>query len=135
MIIDRVATIFFSDKDKIAKAIIHGVAVEAGGVGLLTAQIPGDRFVIGAQQVDMILRLARVYGRRLDRSGAIAIGKAALAMAVGPEAVNQVVKYVPVAGNLANMGVAGGVTEAIGFTSMAWFKDGTWVKRTKGEYA
>jgi uncharacterized protein (DUF697 family) len=134
MIIDRIATIFCSEKDSIAKAIIYGVATEAGGVGLFTAQIPGDRLVIGGQQVDMILRLARVYGRRLDRAGAIAIGKAALAMAAGPEAVNQILKYVPGFGNLANMGVAAGVTAAIGVTSMKWFKDGTWVKKTQGAH-
>jgi uncharacterized protein (DUF697 family) len=132
MIIDRVATIFCSEKDTIAKAIIYSVAVEAGSVGLFTAQIPGDRLVIAGQQIDMILRLAKVYGRRIDRTGAIAIGKAGLAMAVGPEAVNQILKYVPIIGNLANLSVAAGVTAAIGYTSMKWFKDGTWVEKAQG---
>ncbi|NET61107.1 MAG: hypothetical protein F6K47_34775 [Symploca sp. SIO2E6] len=111
-IIDRFATIFFSEKDSIAKAIIHSVAVEAGMVGLATAQIPGDRFVLGGMQIDMVQRLAKVYEKRLDRAGAVAIAKAALAMAIGPEAVNQVIKYVPGIGNIANMTVAGSITEA-----------------------
>jgi uncharacterized protein (DUF697 family) len=131
MIIDRIATIFFSKKDNIAGAIIHGVATEAGVVGLATAQIPGDRIVIGAQQIDMVLRLAKVYEKRLDRAGATAIAKAALAAVVGPEAVNQVIKYVPGVGNIANMTVAGSITEAIGWTAVKMLKDGTWFKHSK----
>ena len=46
-VIDRVATIFFSKKKDLVKAIIHSSAVEAGAVGLFTAQIPGDRVDIG----------------------------------------------------------------------------------------
>lgn len=130
-VIDRIATLFFSKNDSIAKAIIHSVAVEAGLVGLATAQIPGDRFFIGGMQIGMVLRLARVYRKRLDRSGAAGIAKAALAMAVGPEAVNQVVKYVPGVGNIANMTVAGSITEAIGWTAVKMFKNETWFDRAK----
>nr|VFK30590.1 MAG: Uncharacterized conserved protein, DUF697 family [Candidatus Kentron sp. MB]VFK75313.1 MAG: Uncharacterized conserved protein, DUF697 family [Candidatus Kentron sp. MB] len=130
-VIDRVATIFFSKKESIAKAIIHSAAIEASVVGLATAQIPGDRFVLGAIQVDMVMRLARVYEKRLDRSGAIAIAKAILAMVAGPEMANQVIKYVPGVGNIANMTVSGSITEAIGWTAVKMFKDGTWFDKSK----
>lgn len=125
-IIDRLSTIFFKDKDNQAKAIIHSVAFEAGAIGLASAQIPGDRFVLGSLQIDMVMRLARVYGKRLDRANAVAIAKAAIATALGPEAVNQIIKYVPGIGNIANMSVAGSVTEAIGWLAVKMFKDGSW---------
>ncbi len=123
MIIDRVATVFCSKKDTIAKVIIHSVAAEAGLIGLASAQIPGDRFVIGGIQMDMVMRLARVYGKRLDRAGALAIAKASVATALGPEAVNQVLKYVPGVGNIANMTVAGSITEAIGWLAVKMLKE------------
>lgn len=129
-ILDKLTSIWFDDPDDQAAAIIHSVAVEAGGIGLFTAQIPGDRFVIGGIQVEMIIRLGRVYKKRLDRSNALAIAEAALATAVGPEAVNQVVKYIPGIGNISNMTVAGSITEAIGWLAVKWFKDGTWFDRT-----
>lgn len=46
-IIDRIASVFFDDPDDQAKAIIHSVSVEMGTVGFFTAQILGDKFVIG----------------------------------------------------------------------------------------
>lgn len=39
-------------------AIIHAAATEATGVGFATAQIPGDRLVIGAVQINMVIELA-----------------------------------------------------------------------------
>jgi uncharacterized protein (DUF697 family) len=121
--IDRFTTIWFTDKDKIVKAIIHASAFEAGCVGFVTAQIPGDRFVIGSVQVDMVIRLAKVYRKRMDRSTALAMVKACVASSLGPEAVNQVLKYVPGVGNIANTTVAGSVTEAIGWTAVKIFED------------
>lgn len=125
-LIDRFLTIFCSEEDTMAQVIIHSVATEAGIVGLVSAQIPGDRFVIGTMQIDMVMRLAKVYGKRLDRAKAIAIIKAAIATVIGPEAVNQVIKYVPGVGNIANMTVAGSITEAIGWIAVDMFETGTW---------
>jgi len=125
-VIDRILTLFCSEKDTMAHVIIHSVAAEAGLVGLASAQIPGDRFVLGSMQIDMVMRLAKVYQKRLDRAKAIAIAKAAIATALGPETVNQVIKYIPGIGNIANMSVAGSITEGIGWLAVEMFEDGTW---------
>nr|VFK01262.1 MAG: Uncharacterized conserved protein, DUF697 family [Candidatus Kentron sp. H]VFK01378.1 MAG: Uncharacterized conserved protein, DUF697 family [Candidatus Kentron sp. H]VFK04926.1 MAG: Uncharacterized conserved protein, DUF697 family [Candidatus Kentron sp. H] len=132
MIIDRIATVFCSNKDSTAKAIIHGAAAEAGVVGLATAQIPGDHLAIGVQQIALVLHLADVYEKRLDRAGAMAIARAAMATFLAPETVNQVVKYIPGIGNVANMTVAGSITEATGWMAVKMFKDGTWFEVSKG---
>ena len=70
----------------------------------------------------MVVRIAKVYGKRIDRSTALAIAKAAIASAIGPEAVNQVLKYVPGIGNIANTTVAGSITEAIGWLAVEIFE-------------
>ncbi|VFM95249.1 MAG: Uncharacterized conserved protein, DUF697 family [Candidatus Kentron sp. G] len=132
MIIDRIATLFCSEKDSISKVIIHGAAAEASIIGLATAQMPGDRLAIGAQQIALVLHLADVYEKRLDRAGAVAIVRAAMAVAFAPETVNQIIKYVPGIGNIANMAVAGSVTESTGWMAVRMFKDGTWFEITKG---
>lgn len=130
--LDRLTSVFFEKQDSLAKAIIHSCSVEAGTVGLMTAQIPGDRFVIGGIQVDMVQRLARVYDRRLDRAGVLAVLNAAAAVTLAPEAVNQIVKYVPFLGNVVNMSVAGGVTEAIGWSAVRILKDEKWFNKGAG---
>lgn len=113
-IIDRIASAFFDDPDDQAKAIIHSVSVEMGTVGFFTAQTPGDKFVIGGAQVDMVRRLAKVYKVRLDRVQAVGFASAVLATLAGPaiaaEGANQIVKYIPGWGNLSNTAVAASIT-------------------------
>lgn len=134
-VLDRIASVFFDDPDDQVAAIIHAVSIEMGTVGFFTAQIPGDKFVIGGAQVDMVVRIARVYKVRLDRAQAVALASAVLATLAGPaiaaEGANQVVKYIPGAGNLSNTAVAASITEAIGWTCAEWFKDGSWFQHTK----
>lgn len=134
-VLDRIASVFFDDPDDRAKAIIHAVSLEMGAVGFCTAQIPGDKFVIGGAQVDMVRSLAKVYKVRLDRAQAIGLASAVIATLTGPaiaaEGANQVVKYIPGYGNLSNTAVAASITEAIGWMCVEWFKDGTWFQHTK----
>jgi len=103
-------------------AIIHGAATEAGAVGLATAQIPGDRFVLGAIQIDMIIQLGQEYGKRIDRAAALGILESQLATLVGVECFNQLVKYIPGIGNVANMSVASSITEALGWAAVKIFE-------------
>lgn len=134
-IFDRIASVFFNDPDDQAKAIIHAVSLEMGAIGFCTAQIPGDKFLIGGAQVDMVCRLAKVYKVRLDRAEAVGLASAVLATLAGPaiaaEGANQVVKYIPGWGNLSNTAVAASITEAKGWMCVDWFKDGTWFQHTK----
>lgn len=134
-IFDRIASVFFNDPDDQAKAIIHAVSLEMGAIGFCTAQIPGDKFLIGGAQVDMVCCLAKVYKVRLDRAEAVGLASAVLATLAGPaiaaEGANQVVKYIPGWGNLSNTAVAASITEAMGWMCVDWFKDGTWFQHTK----
>lgn len=136
-VFDRIASVFFDDPDDQAAAIIHVVSVEMGAVGFFTAQIPGDKFIIGGAQVDMVRRLARVYKVRLDRAQAVGLASAVLATLAGPaiaaEGANQIVKYIPGYGNLSNTTVAASITEAIGWLCVKWFKDGSWFQHIQSK--
>ncbi len=135
-IIGRIASVFFDDPDDQAKAIIHSVSLavslKMGTVEFFTAQIPGDKFVIGGAQV-MVRRLAKVYKVRLDKAQAVGLASAVLATLGGPaiaaEGANQVVKYF--LGIVSNTAVAASITEAIGWMCVEWFKDGTWFQHVK----
>jgi uncharacterized protein (DUF697 family) len=81
----------------------------------------------------MVIDIARVYGKRFDRATAMGIAKASVATALGPEAVNQVIKYFPVLGNISNLSVAASVTAMIGYTSIKMIKDGSWFAQSKKE--
>ncbi len=136
-ILDRIASVFYDDPDDQAKAIIHAVSIEMGAVGFCTAQIPGDKFVIGGAQVDMVRRLAKIYRVRLDRAQALGLASAVLATLAGPavaaEGANQIVKYIPGYGNISNTAVAASITEAIGWMCVKWFKDGSWFQHTQSK--
>lgn len=121
--LDKVAMLFISDRDKRIKAIIHLSSIEAGAVGLLTAQIPGDRLVIGSIQIEMVRKIGSEYGKRWDSSTALGVIESVIATVVGVEVVNQIVKYVPVVGNIANTSVAASVTEAIGWATKKFLEN------------
>ncbi|NBD19037.1 MAG: hypothetical protein GVY04_23780 [Cyanobacteria bacterium] len=121
---DRLIGLFVSNKEAKKKTIIHGAAFDASMVGLSTAQIPGgDRIAIGGVQIDMVIQLGKLYGKRLDRTEALAIAESVLATVVGVEATNQVIKYIPGIGNISNMSVAGSITEAIGWATVNYFEN------------
>lgn len=103
-------------------AIIHGCAIEAGTVGFATAQIPGDRFVIGAVQIDMIIAIGSVFGKQIDKSAALGIASSVIATVVGVEVANGIIKYWPGVGNFSNMGVAASITETIGWAAVEYFR-------------
>jgi len=102
-------------------AIIPGCAGEAGGVGFATAQIPGDRFVIGAVQIMMICTIGSEFGYQIDKSAAMAVATTVLATTVGVDVANGVIKYWPGIGNFSNMGVAASITETIGWAAVDYF--------------
>lgn len=110
-------------------AIIHGAAATAGGVGFFTAQIPGDRIVIGGIQAAMLLAIAREYEVTLDpakletflTSLLMEFGLSLVGI-FGAEMVAQVLKYIPGIGNLANTGTAIVITEIMGWITVAYFE-------------
>ncbi len=105
-----------------AHAIIHSSATSAAAVGLATAQVPGDRFIIGGVQIMMIIQIASLFGVRLTESAAAAIFESQIASLIGVELANQLLKYIPGAGNLVNAGVAFSITETIGWATYHHFE-------------
>ncbi|MBO3461999.1 hypothetical protein G7B40_028630 [Aetokthonos hydrillicola Thurmond2011] len=112
-----------TDREARLQTIIHSAAIEAGITGLNTAQIPGDRLVIGAVQINMVIEIAAEYGEEIDKSAAIAITQSALATAIGTQIIDGIVRWMPGLGNLVHMGTASSVTETIGWTTVAYFKN------------
>ena len=126
------ATVFFKNKDTRAKIIIHAVTLEASAVAFVGATIPGDRVVLGALQAAMVVRLGKLYNVRLDKSTALSLIKSILATYAGPIIADEGIKYIPGYGWAVHAGVAGTLTEMIGWTSVKMFKDGSWFKNSQG---
>ena len=113
---------FFPYRNERLHAIIHGNAIEAGAVGFSTAQIPGDRFVIGAVQINMIILIGSEFGEKIDKAAALAIATTVVASVIGVEVANGIIKYWPGVGNFSNAGVATSVTETIGWATVQHFE-------------
>jgi len=109
-------------RDARIATIIHAAATEGATVGLLTAQVPGDRFVIGAVQIEMIIQIASEYGVNLSESAAVAVFNSQIATLIGLEVVNQGGKYIPLVGNALNGFTAFSVTETIGWATNDYYK-------------
>lgn len=96
--------------------IIHAASTAAAGVGAGLAQIPlSDNAIITPIQLTMTVGLGQVFGIELSQAAAkAAVGSAGASM-VGKAAVNLLVGWIPVVGNIINAGTAASVTEALGW--------------------
>jgi uncharacterized protein (DUF697 family) len=97
--------------------------IEAGTVGILTAQVPGDRFVIGAVQINMIIMIASEFNESLTKSAALALLSSQIATVMGVEIANGIIKYLPGIGNITNAVTAGSITETIGWATVTYYKN------------
>ncbi len=120
MFLDQLKHVIPTRAGRIA-TIIHGSAVEGGAVGLATAQVPGDRFIIGAVQINMIIAIAAEYGVSLDKSAALALFSSTIASMIGVEVANGIIKYIPGLGNISNMATASSITETIGWATKNYY--------------
>ncbi|MDJ1173935.1 hypothetical protein [Roseofilum capinflatum] len=103
--------------------IIHTAATEGMAIGFATAQIPGDRFVIGAVQINMVIELAAEFGADLDRAAAMSLITSGVAAFIGVEVFNGIIKYAPGIGNVANMVTASSVTETLGWAVVEYYEN------------
>ncbi|MDQ2100231.1 MAG: hypothetical protein QQW96_21605 [Tychonema bourrellyi B0820] len=103
--------------------IIHAAATEATAVGFATAQIPGDRFVIGAIQVNMTIELAAEFGATLDTAAAMSVITTGVSAFIGVETFNAIIKYAPGVGNVANMVTAASITETLGWAIVEYYEN------------
>lgn len=122
MFVDKLRFLIPGRDNKI-KMIIHGAASEAAIVGLATAQVPGDRFIIGAVQIDMVIGIAAQYGVSITKSAALALISSSIATIIGMEVANGVVKYFPGIGNISNATTAFTVTETIGWAADKYYRN------------
>lgn len=103
--------------------IIHAAATEATAVGFATAQIPGDRLVIGAVQLNMTIELAAEFGESIDKAAAMSIITTGASSFIGVETFTAIIKYAPGIGNAANMITAASVTETIGWAVVEYYEN------------
>jgi uncharacterized protein (DUF697 family) len=106
------------------QVIVHTVSLEAAAIGAATAQIPGDKFIIGGFQVEMIMDIASEFGVVMTKSAASALFQSAIASVIGPQIAAGIVKYVPLWGNVVNASVAAAITETIGWATYNYFDMG-----------
>ena len=116
------AKLLFNDRETKIACIIHGTATEAATVGAITAQVPGDRFVLGALQIQMIIEIAGEFGVSLDKSAALALFESQIATVLGREMASQATKYIPGTGNAINGVTAASVTETIGWATADYYR-------------
>ncbi|TYP94869.1 hypothetical protein LX73_0159 [Fodinibius salinus] len=113
---------FFNDRETRLAYIIHGTAAETGTVGLVTAPVPGDRFILGALQIQMIIEIAGEFGVSIDKSAAMALFESQIATVLGREMAGQATKYIPGPGNAVNGITAVSVTETIGWATADYYR-------------
>ena len=109
------------DRKKRVQVIIHATSVEAAAVGLATAQVPGDKLIIGGFQVEMIMDIASEFGIVMTKSAASALFQSTIASFIGPQVASGIIKYVPGLGNIVNASVAAAITETIGWATYNHF--------------
>lgn len=123
---EKVENQYQLSKDIEAKChgIIHGASVAAGGVGAAGAQIPvADNAVITPIQIGMIIALAKVFDRNITKEAALGVLKEAGAAFIGRGVSQVLVGWIPGLGNTINSATAAGLTEAVGWISVAQFYD------------
>jgi predicted GTPase/uncharacterized protein (DUF697 family) len=106
-----------------AHAIV-AAAVAAAAAAALSPIPLSDAIPITAIQIGMVISLAALHGQTLSWSTAGGLVTSACAAVAGPMIVQQVMKFIPVAGSVTGPAIAGVVTAAIGEAVHALLKDG-----------
>ena len=98
--------------------IIHSAASSAADAAAGLAQVPGsDNAVIMPIQVSMIMAIATVHDKNLDRAAALGILSSASAGVAGRALSQSLVGWIPGFGNALNATTAFGITETIGWSA------------------
>lgn len=101
------------EKSVAANKYIVGAASSASAIGL--APLPGsDMIPIISIQVGMLIKLAAIYEKPLQKDTAKELVMATVVGGLGKTAFRQIVKLVPGAGSVVAAGVAGAMTLALG---------------------
>ena len=104
--------------------IIHTSSAAAGVVGASTAQtVVADKVALAAIQIPMIIAIAEICGKQIDKASAIAFMAQKFTQNVGMYAASRFVVWIPGWGNTINAGVATSMTEALGWTTYHYYND------------
>lgn len=112
----------------VARRVVNATAAVAAGVAAVPIPV-ADVVPLTALQVQMVVAIAHLGGRRLDARGGAEF-LAAMGLQTGAamglrEVARQIAKLLPGVGSVVNAGVASAGTKAIGEAAIAWFVDGT----------
>jgi len=122
----KIRKIIFIQRNLILTTLgrINTIIHTASAVGAGMAQIPGsDSVAIVPIQIAMINGIAHEHGCGIDRSAAMSIIGTQGATMVGRKISQVLVGWIPGPGNAINASTAAGVTEAVGWSAHAYFKD------------
>lgn len=114
-------------KDEMIKCngIIHSASVAAGGAGIALAQVPlADTAVITPIQITMVTSLGAVFEVKVTEALAKSIIASLATAFVGRGIAQVLVGWIPGVGNFVNTTTAAGLTEALGWVAVKYFKDG-----------
>ncbi len=108
--------IMSKEQFKKCSLLIHSTSFAAGAVAFIPVPVV-DALPISAAQIAMVVSLGKIFDQKLSDSAAKAIIGSAASTLIGRSAV----KLIPVIGSGVSAGVAGLITEAIGWTAAVDF--------------
>ncbi|HMV69404.1 MAG TPA: hypothetical protein PKA64_21355 [Myxococcota bacterium] len=104
--------------------LIHGFASVSGAIGAGLAQLPGaDAPILASVQATMIMALAEKYGVPMHKTAAAELVLTLGATIVGRQMSRRVRSRVPGWGNAVGAVTAFGLTEAMGWAAVRWFRE------------
>lgn len=108
-----------------AQAIIAAAAVAAGAIAAANPIPVADAILITPVQAAMVVALTVLYGQPITLKTAGGLVAAGLAGVTGPIIVQQLLKFIPLAGPILGATAAALMTAAIGEAVLALLKSGT----------
>ncbi|SDB44809.1 Uncharacterized conserved protein, DUF697 family [Pseudobutyrivibrio sp. YE44] len=107
---------------KKCKNVIHSASIACGGIGAITAaSVVADSVLITTVQVPMVLKLAQIFDLDITEAAAKSIVLNYAATFAGKRVSQFFWGKIPLLGNGINAVTAGGLTEAVGWATVANF--------------
>jgi len=105
---------FLKDKSPIANKWIIGAAASAGAIGL--SPLPGSDIIpITSIQVGLLIKLATLYDKPISKETAKELIISTIVGNVSKTIFRQILKFIPVAGEIVGAAVAGTMTATLGY--------------------
>lgn len=111
--------------DRHADKVIREAATIAGGAVLANPLPLSDFFILAPIQIGMIMKLASIYGRRIDENSGLEVLGTLGAGFAAKQVFHGVISLLPVAKNIIGPPYAAAATHGIGHAAKAFFKKGT----------